>query len=492
MPDLKPVFALDDQFARTLPELAQAWRPTSARAPELVVLNHELAAELGLDVERLRSAAGVELLAGAAAPEGANPVAQGYSGHQFGSFSPRLGDGRAVLLGELTGPDGRLVDLHLKGSGRTAFARGGDGLATLGPMLREHLIGEAMHALDVPTTRGLAVTVTGEQVRREEVLPGAVLARVASSHLRVGSFQYAAQFADRAVLRRLADHAIDRHHPEARQADNPHLALFERVVDAQAHLVARWMSVGFIHGVMNTDNTTISGQTIDYGPCAFLDAYDEATVFSSIDHAGRYAYGNQPRIVVWNLARLAEALLPLFDEEVETAIALATEVLDTFEDRHRTAWLELQRAKPGLATVQPGDDALIDDLHAVLRAARLDLTQAHRSLSKVATAGPDDAPDLLGGDPAAVAWIARYRERLALEAMGPAAVAASMDRANPVYIPRNHKVEEALEAAVGGDLGPYLLLVDLVTHPFEDRPGLESYASPPEPTTVPYRTYCGT
>jgi uncharacterized protein YdiU (UPF0061 family) len=432
------------------------------------------------------------VLAGAALPGTGQPVAQGYAGHQFGSYSPRLGDGRAVLLGELTRPGGGLVDLHLKGAGRTVFARGGDGLATLAPMLREHLMGEAMHALGIPTTRGLAVVATGEAVRREQVLPGAVLARVASSHLRVGSFQYAAHLGDPAVLVRLADHAIERHHPDAAQAANRHLALFEAVLDAQARLVARWMSVGFIHGVMNTDNTTISGETIDYGPCAFMDGFDDATVFSSIDHHGRYAYGNQPSIVQWNLARLAEALLPLLADEVPAAVAAATEVLETFPYRYRRAWLELQRAKLGLATAQPGDHELIDDLRAVLAGGRLDLTQAHRSLASVVTAGPGATVNPLADDPGAAHWLARYRSRVAAEPADPAAVAASMDQVNPVYIPRNHKVEEALQSAVDGDLEVYRALVDVVTHPYEERPGLEAYAEPAPAGAVPHQTYCGT
>ena len=492
IPAVKPIVDLDDQFARALPELTQEWRPAPGRAPELLVLNHELAAELGLDADALRSAAGIEILAGAVVPEGAHPVSQGYAGHQFGGYSPRLGDGRAVLLGEITEPDAALVDLHLKGSGRTAFARGGDGLATVGPMLREHVVSEAMHALGIPTTRALAVTATGEQVQREELLPGAVLARIASSHLRVGSFQYAGHLADPSVLRRLADHAIDRHHPGARHAANPYLALFVAVVEAQARLVAHWMSVGFVHGVMNTDNTTISGQTIDYGPCAFMDGFDDATVFSSIDHAGRYAFGNQPPIVQWNLARLAEPLLPLFDDDVDEAVAAATEVLDTFPNLYRSAWRDLQRAKLGLATPQPGDDELIGELRTVLASARLDLTLTHRSLSAVVADRSDAAESPLATEPAGEAWLARYRARIALEPAGPMAVAAAMDRVNPVYIPRNHKVEEALAAAVAGDLEPYRTLVDLVTHPYEARPGMEAYAAPAEASTVPYQTYCGT
>ncbi|WP_447646647.1 protein adenylyltransferase SelO family protein [Nocardioides zeae] len=330
LPDGALDLALDHDFASTLPELALPWRAAEAPAPQLVVLNEALARDLGLDPAELRAPDGVRLLVGAAVPEGARPVAQGYAGHQFGGFSPRLGDGRALLLGELTTPTGQVRDLHLKGSGRTPFARGGDGLAALGPMLREHLVSEGMHALGVPTTRSLAVVATGRPIQRDEVEPGAVLARVAASHLRVGSFQYARTHDDPALLRRLADHAIARHHPHLAGTAEPYAGLYGAVVAAQARLVARWVLLGFVHGVMNTDNMTISGETIDYGPCAFVDAYDPAAVFSSIDTGGRYALGNQPAVAQWNLARFAEALLPLLDDDQEQAIARATELLGTF------------------------------------------------------------------------------------------------------------------------------------------------------------------
>src|SRR4051812_9906298 len=338
---------LRNRFATELPELAVRWQAEPAPTPRLLVLNEPLAAELGLDAAWLRSSDGIGLLTGTEVPEGAEPVAQAYAGHQFGGWVPRLGDGRALLLGELVDAGGRPRDLHLKGSGRTPFARGGDGLAAVGPMLREYVVSQAMHALRIPTTRALAVVATGRRVRRETVLPGAVLARVASSHLRVGSFQYAAATGDVELLRRLADVAIDRHHPAAAEADRPYLALFEAVVAVQAQLVARWMLVGFVHGVMNTDNMTISGETIDYGPCAFMDAFDPATVFSSIDHGGRYAYGNQPAIAQWNLARLAETLLPLIDPDTDAAVAAATAVLETFGDRWLGHWDHGLRAKLG-------------------------------------------------------------------------------------------------------------------------------------------------
>jgi serine/tyrosine/threonine adenylyltransferase len=344
---------LDDSFARELVGLHQPWAPVPVTEPAPIVLNDALAAELGLDVAALRSPDGVALLAGNTVPEGVETVAQAYAGHQFGGYSPRLGDGRALLLGEFVDADGHRRDLHLKGSGRTPFARGGDGRAAVGPMLREYLMGEAMHALGIPTTRALAVVATGESIIREVdgrgvQVPGAVLARIASSHLRVGTFQYASASGDRDLLQRLTDYAIARHAPDAAGADHPALALYEQVVAVQADLVAQWMAVGFIHGVMNTDNTTISGETIDYGPCAFVDAYDPATVYSSIDHGGRYAYGNQPAIMTWNLARLAEAMLPLFDDDGDRAIEMATGVLETFPTRFQDAWSRAMHAKLGL------------------------------------------------------------------------------------------------------------------------------------------------
>ncbi|MCC8249175.1 protein adenylyltransferase SelO [Saccharothrix luteola] len=474
---------LSDQFARTLPELALAWRAEHAPSPNLLVLNERLAAELGLDADWLRSPEGLRLLVGEHVPDGVTPVAQAYAGHQFGHYAPRLGDGRALLLGEVVHPDGGTRDLHLKGSGRTPFARGGDGLAVVGPMLREHVVSEAMHALGIPTTRSLAVVATGRAVRRETVLPGAVLARVASSHLRVGSFQYARATGDVDLLRRLADHAIARHHPGAAEADNRHLALFEAVVSAQASLVARWMLVGFIHGVMNTDNMTISGETIDYGPCAFMDAFDPATVYSSIDHAGRYAYGNQPRVAEWNLARLAEALLPLFAEDEERAVEVAVESLGAFRGQYDDAWSAGMAAKLGLAGTAPAP--LVDDLLTLLRDNHVDHTSFHRRLG--AAAGGDTEPvrelflDLAGID----AWLARWR------ALGPDADA--MRRVNPVYVPRNHLVEEALAAATEGDRVPLERLLDAVTSPFDERPGLDRYAEPaPEHFAAAYQTFCGT
>ncbi|MGY2079605.1 protein adenylyltransferase SelO [Modestobacter sp. SYSU DS0657] len=481
-----PTVRLDDRFARELPELALPWQAEEAPAPALLVLDEELAGELGLDVDWLRSPEGVRFLVGNAVPEGANPVAQAYSGHQFGNYSPRLGDGRALLLGELVDDRGRPRDLHLKGSGRTPFARGGDGLAAVGPMLREYVVSEAMHALGIPTTRSLAVTATGRDVRRETLLPGAVLARVASSHLRVGTFQYARATGDVDLLRRLADVAIARHHPAAADAEQPYLALFEAVVAAQASLVAQWMLVGFVHGVMNTDNVTISGETIDYGPCAFLDGYDQATVYSSIDTGGRYAYGNQPLAAEWDLARLAEALLPLLHDEQEQAVPIAVEALGRFRAEYNAVWGAGMRAKLGLGAGvdEEAATAVVEELLPLLQESRADWTSFFRALGTAARGDAEPARRLVLDLAAFDGWLDRWL------ALTPDA--DLMDRTNPVYVPRNHLVEEALDAATAGDLAPVQELVAVVKRPFDERPGLERYAAPAPDTFGPYRTFCGT
>jgi uncharacterized protein YdiU (UPF0061 family) len=481
-----PTVTLDNRFARELAELAVAWRAEPVPDPRLLVLDEPLAVELGLDPGWLRSPDGVRLLVGTAVPDGASPVAQAYAGHQFGGFVPRLGDGRALLLGELVDVAGHVRDLHLKGSGRTPFARGGDGLAAVGPMLREFVVSRAMHALGIPTTRSLAVVATGRVVRREIPLPGAVLARVASSHLRVGSFQYAQVRGDVDVLRRLADHAIARHHPGAAGADRPYLALFEAVITAQAALIARWMLVGFVHGVMNTDNMTISGETIDYGPCAFMEAFDPATVYSSIDHGGRYAYGNQPAVAEWNLARLAEALLPLFHDDQERAVELAVESLGGFRRQYDAFWSAGMRAKLGLpdGPDQPTDPPLVGELLVLLHTNRVDHTSFFRALAAAARGDAEPARRLFVDLAAFDDWTARWRE------LGPDAQA--MDRVNPVYIPRNHLVEEALAAATGGDQGPLERLLEAVTAPYDERPGLERHAAAAPHDFGGYQTFCGT
>ena len=510
-----PLFRFDDRYARDLPGLYEPWRAAAVPTPEILILNTSLATELGLDAEALTSSDGVDVLVGNAVTKGSTPLAMAYAGHQFGGYSPRLGDGRALLLGEIIDARGRRRDVHLKGSGRTPFARGGDGKAAVGPMLREYLISEAMHALGIPTTRALAVVATGEKIARDTLLPGAVLVRVAASHLRVGSFEYAAASAgkkrDLDLLRRLADHAIARHVPGAAGAARPYLAFYEHVVAAQAALVAQWMHVGFVHGVMNTDNTTISGETIDYGPCAFMDRHDPATVFSSIDHGGRYAYGNQPGILQWNLARLAEALLPLIDDDPERAVEAVSAVLGGFGGAYFAAWRRGMRAKLGLAADANNNDndndnardapdpvdadpvvKLVDGVPALLEAQRLDHTLFFRRLSDAARG--DDAPvRSLFADPGTFdAWAPAWRAQLPKAADRRLAVADAMDRVNPIYIPRNHKVEHALTAASEGNLEPVHELLEAICRPFEERPGLEAYAEPAPPDSAPYRTFCGT
>ncbi|TPV53176.1 YdiU family protein [Pseudarthrobacter phenanthrenivorans] len=484
------MITFEGRFARELAELAVPWQAEEAPHPELLVLNEALVDELGMAPEYLRSPEGVRLLLGNHVPAGATPVAQAYAGHQFGGYSPLLGDGRALLLGEIVDDGGRLRDVHLKGSGRTPFARAGDGRAVIGPMLREYLISEAMHALGIPTTRALAVVATGRAVRRETMLPGAVLARVASSHLRVGSFQYARATENVELLRRLADHAISRHHPAAAEAENPYLALFEAVVAAQARLVAKWMLVGFVHGVMNTDNMTISGETIDYGPCAFMDAFNPGAVYSSIDVGGRYAYANQPVIAEWNLARLAEAMLPLFNEDQEQAVAPAVEALGRFRSQYSDAWFNGMKEKLGLpasmAGTPEGDAAsdVVDGVVALLKDGPVDYTQFFRNLGYAARGNSRPARGMVLDLAAFDAWAERWT------ALNPDS--GLMDRVNPVYIPRNHLVEEALAAATEGDLGPFNRFLDVVRSPFQERQGLERYTEGPPEDFGDYRTFCGT
>lgn len=466
--------------------MAIPWRAEEAPDPHLLVLNEPLAAELSLDPAFLRSPEGLLLLIGNAIPAEASPVAQAYAGHQFGWYAPRLGDGRALLLGEIGHADGQLRDLHLKGSGRTPFARNGDGQAVVGPMLREYIVSESMHALNIPTTRSLAVVATGRSVQRETLLPGAILTRVASSHLRVGSFQYAGSTGDTGLLRRLADYALDRHYATAAEAENRYLALLQAVISAQAALVAQWMLVGFVHGVMNTDNMTISGETLDYGPCAFMEAFDPAVVYSSIDETGRYAYRNQPLVAEWNLARLAESLLPLLHDGQEQAVDLAVEALGQFRRQYSDTWSAGMKAKLGFREGLDDEvtSPLVDELVALLQESRADYTSFFRHLGKAARGQAEPARSQVS-DPAAFDdWVARWR------ALAPDADA--MDGVNPVYIPRNHLVEEALTAATAGNTGPLEQLMDAVASPFDERPGLERYATPAPESFGPYRTFCGT
>jgi uncharacterized protein YdiU (UPF0061 family) len=483
-------WCFDNSYVRLPEALYSRVAPVPVARPGLAVLNEGLAAELGLDVERLAGPEGAEIFAGNRLPEGAEPIAQAYAGHQFGNFT-NLGDGRAVLLGEQITPRGERFDVQLKGSGPTPYSRRGDGRAALGPMLREYIISEAMHALGIPTTRSLAVATTGEQIAREGMLPGAVLTRVAASHIRVGTFEYASALGDRALLEALLEHTLHRHYPEVVGAENPALALFSAALEQQAALVARWLGVGFIHGVMNTDNMALSGETIDYGPCAFMDAYDPGTVFSSIDLGGRYAYGNQPQIVHWNLARLAEALLPLIDEEREQAIAAGEEALGRFPDRFRHHYAAGLRAKLGLAGEEEGDFDLAKELLSWMREAGADFTNAFAALTLSAAAGrPEGELSFAGGG--FRAWHEKWTARLQRQSLPREEVASLMRKMNPVVIPRNHRVEEALAAAAAGDYGVMHRLLAVLQRPFEDNAENESYRAAPEPGGEPYRTFCGT
>ncbi len=482
---------LEDDYARKLEGFHVPWKGDEVPAPRILLFNAELAGELGLPGE-LESSEGAQLLCGASVPAGARPVAMAYAGHQFGQFAPQLGDGRALLLGEIRDPAGKLRDLHLKGSGPTPFSRGGDGKAALGPVLREYLMGEAMHALGIPTTRALAAVLTGEPVYRESPQPGAVLARVAASHLRVGSLEFAAARGRVADLRRLADYAISRHDPDLADRPDRYLAFLEQVAERQAQLVARWMHVGFVHGVMNTDNVTISGETIDYGPCAFVDRYVPDTVFSSIDRDGRYAFDNQPAILVWNLARLAEALLPLIDEDSRRAVEQASEVIRAVPERYRHHWLAGMRQKLGLTTAEDEDAALIDDLLECMHRGEADYTLAFRHLSAVLRGENGPFLDLFTSPRQARNWLEGWQARLAREPQAAEARAATMDRVNPLYIPRNHLVEAALSAALEGDLAPFRRLLAVVRQPFTVQPEADAHASPPPDDFGPFVTYCGT
>ena len=468
----------DNSYAR-LPERFHArLDPTPVAAPRLLALNDALAAEMGLDADALRAAP--EVFAGNAVPEGAEPLAQAYAGHQFGGWVPRLGDGRAHLLGEVVGPDGRRWDVQLKGSGPTPFSRMGDGRAWMGPVLREYVVSEAMAALGVPTTRALAAAATGEAVLRERPLPGAVLTRVAPSHIRVGTFQYFAARGDADALERLVVMAIRRHHPGA---DGP-MGLLRAAVAAQAELVAGWMALGFVHGVMNTDNAHVGGITIDYGPCAFMDAYHPGRVFSSIDQMGRYAYANQPGIAAWNMAQLATCLLPLMGGEA--AIPEATEAVNRFAELYTAAHLQRFRAKLGLASEREGDAALIADLLDRMAAGRADFTLAFRGLSDDRLAAAFEDPSALGD------WPERHRARRAEDAASDDDARALMRAASPSVIPRNHRVEAMIAAAVAGDMGPFAEMVQAMARPYEDGALSAAYAAPPTPAEVVTATFCGT
>jgi serine/tyrosine/threonine adenylyltransferase len=477
----------DNSYARLPNIFFKRTDPTPVRSPKLAIFNEPLATSLGLNIEDLRSDDGTEVFAGNKIPEGASPLAQAYAGHQFGHFT-MLGDGRAVLLGEHVTPNGERFDIQLKGPGRTPYSRGGDGRAALGPMLREYIISEAIYSLGIPTTRSLAVVSTGESVIRETDLPGAILTRVAASHLRVGTFQYGARWGSEEEIRELADYAIKRHYPEIEDDENRYLSFLQEVIKRQAMLIAKWQLVGFIHGVMNTDNMTISGETIDYGPCAFMDTYDPATVFSSIDREGRYAYGNQPNIGVWNLARLAEALLPLLHENQEEAVTLAQEKLADFSRLFTSNWLEGMRAKLGIFNEEEQDVSLIKDLLSMMEKHRADYTNTFRAL----TFNKLEDTELFG-TPEFTQWHEQWQERLGRQPESKESSIQLMRNSNPAVIPRNHRVEEALEAAEEkGDYSVMEQLLKVLSSPYAHSLEQDEYCTLPSSSSQPYRTFCGT
>lgn len=493
------MFRFDNTYARLPERFFERVAPKPVRGPRLLKVNAALAEMLGVEPAWLGSDEATAVFAGNLVPAGAEPIAQAYAGHQFGSFVPQLGDGRAILLGEVVGADGVRRDVQLKGSGRTRFSRGGDGRAALGPVLREYLLGEGMAALGVPTTRALAAVTTGEIVMRDEPLPGAILTRVAASHLRIGTFQFFAAQRDLEGLRTLTSYAIARHYPESRDGENAAIALLDEVVAAQASLVARWMGVGFIHGVMNTDNTSISGETIDYGPCAFLDEYHPNKKFSSIDRMGRYAFASQPRIALWNLGRLADALLPIVASDEKKAIRWATERLDRFQPLFDEAYLRVMSAKIGVTSDGFHDRFLIEDLLERLAANEVDFTVFFRRLCDAVDdpAEEERVASLFAHPGAFHDWSVRWRARLARDdaARGrePGARAAAMRRENPAFIPRNHRIEAAIAAAVGrSDFAPFERLVEVLARPWEDQPEHRDLAAPPAPEQRVAKTFCGT
>ncbi|OAP40756.1 hypothetical protein AU381_02320 [Sinorhizobium glycinis] len=487
-------FPFDNSYARLPANFYARVEPTPVAEPWLIKLNRPLAEELCLDIAALERG-GAAIFSGNAVPAGAEPLAMAYAGHQFGTFVPQLGDGRAILLGEVIDRNGKRRDIQLKGSGQTPYSRRGDGRAALGPVLREYIVSEAMHALGVPTTRALAATVTGQPVYREQILPGAVFTRVAASHIRVGTFQFFAARGDMDAVRRLADYVIDRHYPELKGDENPYLGLLKAVAARQAALIARWLHIGFIHGVMNTDNMTVSGETIDFGPCAFMDVYDPKKVFSSIDQFGRYAYANQPAIGQWNLARLAETLVTLFDPTADVAVNLANDVLGEYGTIFQNHWLEGMRNKIGLSTAEDGDLELVQALLALMHKGNADFTLTFRRLAASAEdAGADAELAKLFHAPESLSpWLEDWRRRLEREARQPAERASDMRAVNPAFIPRNHRVEQAIEAATeNADFSLFEALLDVTSKPYEEQPGHAAYAAPPQPGEEVLQTFCGT
>ena len=488
-----PLFLFDNSYSRLPERFFARLGPTPVAAPRLIRINQVLARQLGIDPHMLAAPDGVAALAGNRVPTGAEPLAMAYAGHQFGNWSPQLGDGRAILLGEIVGGDGARYDIQLKGSGPTPFSRNGDGRAALGPVLREYIVSEAMGALGIPTTRSLAMVATGERILRQEgPVPGAVLTRVSRSHVRVGTFEFFANRGDVEAVRLLADYVIARLYPGAAGAEQPYRALLDMVIARTASLIARWQLIGFIHGVMNTDNASIAGETIDYGPCAFMDTYDPATVFSSIDSGGRYAYGNQPRIAHWNLVRFAQALLPLLGEE-DAALKSAQEAINAYPEQFETAYHAGLRAKIGFSQTRDEDLPLIGELFRHMADGRADFTLAFRRLSDCVLGDDDPFYSLFDNAAAVKVWLAKWRERTALEPVSLTDRAAAMRSINPLFIPRNHRVEAVIVAAQErGDFSPLEELLEVLSAPYDDQPSRAGYADPPKPDEVVLQTFCGT
>tara|TARA_R110002049_G_scaffold2743_2_gene20936 strand:- start:10057 stop:11523 length:1467 start_codon:yes stop_codon:yes gene_type:complete len=487
------LFNFDNSYARQMEGFYSSCHSAVVPAPRLIKFNNTLATQLNLNVDRLSSSEQLKIFSGNEIPEGSSPLAQVYAGHQFGGFSPQLGDGRALLLGEVVDKNGQRFDIQLKGSGRTPYSRGGDGKAGVGPVLREYLLSEAMHALGVPTTRALAAVTTGEQIMRETPIPGAVFTRVAASHIRIGTFQFFASRGEIDKVRQLADYTIERHYPDLKERDNPYLNLLEAVCDAQASLISKWMLIGFVHGVMNTDNMAISGETIDYGPCAFIDAYNPSAVYSSIDRQGRYALHNQPSIGQWNLARLAETLLALIHPNQDHAIELATNVLNEFPKKYSNQWLQGMGLKLGIRNAEENDLELINDLLAIMHEYHVDYTSFFRNLSKVLAGDNEAAHNHFSNVLKFEEWLNRWHARCRDESLTIEEKVSLMDRVNPVYIPRNHKVEEAIQQAMSNeDYNKFEILLEVLSNPYEYQSGRDEYTQPAPREFGEYKTFCGT
>ena len=483
----------DNSFANELKDFYEFTKADKSTSPKLIKFNESLARELGPEWEKLKSDYGLLIFSGNEVPKGSQPLSQAYSGHQFGGFSPLLGDGRALLLGEVIDKDNIRRDIQLKGSGRTIFSRGGDGKSSLGPVLREYLISEAMHSLNIPTTRALAAVSSGDDVLREKVLPGGILTRVASSHIRVGTFQYASTTGNLEKIRALSDYSINRHYKDILEKKEKYIEFFEAVCESQLNLISKWMGIGFIHGVMNTDNMTISGETIDYGPCAFMDRYDPNTFFSSIDTQGRYAYSNQPLILLWNLARFAETLIPLIDKNEKNSINILTQKISLIQSKYEKAWLKVMSEKIGITKIQDGDLELINDLLDIMKNEKADFTLVFRYLADYIIGNESLLINLFDNSKKINEWIINWKNRIEKEGKFDKSLSSKMKKINPLYIPRNHLVEHALDEALSKEnYKPFYKLLGFVTNPYNEISNSEEYTLPAPVNDKPYKTFCGT